>query len=144
MHWIVFYCFTYVSFVCLQYFESVLISKSCNPELTLTEDRIAASAKFFGPSCKAGPWVPDSKQDRILKDRYPSLCQMCYDPYSCDDSDKHWGRRGTLYCLTNGGGSVSWARLDDTRSHFGVSYTSMRICHHVLTCIFSFSISWPA
>ncbi|KAH8421048.1 hypothetical protein KR222_005741 [Zaprionus bogoriensis] len=107
--------------VLADYFESTLVAKTCNPDVTLTEDRIAASAKFFGPSCKAGPWVPDSKQDRILKDRYPSLCQMCYDPYSCDDSDKHWGRRGTLYCLTNGGGSVSWARLDDTRSHFGLA-----------------------
>lgn len=102
----------------------------------MTEDRIAASAKFFGPSCKAGPWVPDAKQDRILKDRYPSLCQMCYDPYNCDDSDKHWGRRGTLYCLTNGGGSVSWARLDDARSHFGVSYTSMRRCYPFLNLYF--------
>ncbi|XP_030554066.1 transferrin [Drosophila novamexicana] len=107
--------------VLANYFESALVAKSCNPELTLTEDRIAASARFFGPSCKAGPWVPDRKQDRILKDRYPSLCQMCYDPYSCDDTDKHWGRRGTLYCLTSGGGSVSWARLDDTRSHFGLA-----------------------
>ncbi|EDW00755.1 transferrin [Drosophila grimshawi] len=107
--------------VLANYFESALVSKSCNPGLTLTEDRIAASSKYFGPSCKAGPWVPDPKQDRILKDRYPSLCQMCYDPYSCDDTDKHWGRRGTLYCLTSGGGSVSWARLDDTRSHFGLA-----------------------
>ncbi|ALC42235.1 Tsf3, partial [Drosophila busckii] len=107
--------------VLANYFEAAMVSKTCKAELTLTEDRIAASAKYFGPSCKAGPWVPDAKQDRILKDRYPSLCHMCYDPYSCDDSDKHWGRRGTLYCLTNGGGSVSWARLDDTLSHFGLA-----------------------
>ncbi|XP_030387941.1 transferrin [Scaptodrosophila lebanonensis] len=107
--------------VLANYFESALVPKSCNPDITLTEDRIAASAKYFGPSCKAGPWSPDPKQDRILKDRYPSLCQMCYDPYSCDENDKHWGRRGALYCLTSGGGSVSWARLDDVRSHFGLS-----------------------
>ncbi|XP_017146193.1 transferrin [Drosophila miranda] len=105
--------------VLANYFEAALVSKTCDPELTVTEDRIAASSRYFGPSCKAGPWVPDPKQDRILKSRYPSLCQMCYDPYSCDQNDKHWGRRGALYCLTSGGGSVSWARLDDVRSHFG-------------------------
>lgn len=98
-----------------------MILKSCNPEISLTEDRISASAKYFGPSCKAGPWVPDPKQDRLLKDRYPSLCQLCYDSYRCDIGDKHWGRRGALYCLTNGVGNVAWARLDDVRSHFGVS-----------------------
>ncbi|KAH8355287.1 hypothetical protein KR093_010339 [Drosophila rubida] len=107
--------------VLANYLESTMVAKSCNADLTLTEDRIAASARFFGPSCKAGPWVPDAKQDRILKDRYPSLCQMCYNPYSCDQNDKHWGRRGTLYCLTSGGGEVSWARLDDVRSHFGLA-----------------------
>ncbi|XP_034654339.1 transferrin [Drosophila subobscura] len=105
--------------VLANYFEAALVSKTCDPELTVTEDRIAASSRYFGPSCKAGPWVPDPKQDRILKSRYPSLCQMCYDPYNCDQNDKHWGRRGALYCLTSGGGSVSLARLDDVRSHFG-------------------------
>ncbi|XP_054736847.1 transferrin [Anastrepha obliqua] len=107
--------------VLANYFESTLISKSCNPDISLTEDRISASAKFFGPSCKAGPWVPNPTQDRALKDRYPSLCQLCYDSYRCDIGDKHWGRRGALYCLTNGVGNVAWARLDDVRSHFGLT-----------------------
>ncbi|EDW72577.1 uncharacterized protein Dwil_GK20628 [Drosophila willistoni] len=107
--------------VLANYFEATMVAKSCDPEISLTEDRIAASAKFFGPSCKAGPWVPDPKQDRILKNRYPSLCEICYDPQSCDNSDKHWGRRGALYCLTSGEGSVAWARLDDVKSHFGFS-----------------------
>lgn len=35
--------------------------------------------------------------------------------------DKHWGRRGPLYCLTSGYGDVAWVRLDDAKSHFGVS-----------------------
>uniref|UniRef100_A0A1B0BXC0 Transferrin n=1 Tax=Glossina palpalis gambiensis TaxID=67801 RepID=A0A1B0BXC0_9MUSC len=103
------------------YFESTLISKSCDSGISLTEDKIRASARYFGPSCKAGPWVPDPKQDRLLKDRYPSLCQMCYDSYRCDIGDKHWGRRGALYCLTSGGGNVAWARLDDVKSHFGLT-----------------------
>lgn len=41
-------------------------------------------------------------------------------PSSCSLNDKYWGRRGPLYCLTDGVGDVAWARLDDTRSHFGM------------------------
>ncbi|XP_037941727.1 transferrin-like, partial [Teleopsis dalmanni] len=107
--------------VLANYFESTLVAKSCDPEISVVEDRIRSAAKYFGPSCKAGPWVPDPKQDRILKDRYSTLCQMCYDPYRCGIGDKHWGRRGALYCLTSGGGNVAWARLDDVRSHFGLT-----------------------
>ena len=126
-----------------QYFESTLVSKSCDPELSIVEDKIRASAKFFGPSCKAGPWVVDSKQDFLLKQRYPSLCQLCNDPYSCDIGDKHWGRRGALYCLTNGGGSVAYARLDDVKSHFGVRLSNIKnIIINFLTFCFDFLVFW--
>lgn len=40
--------------------------KQCETELSLTESKIKASADYFGPSCKPGPWVPDPIQDRIL------------------------------------------------------------------------------
>lgn len=91
--------------------------------MSLAESRIKASAEFFGPSCKAGPWVPDRIQDRNLKNRYPKLCELCYNPLTCGKGDKYWGRRGPLYCLTGGNGEVAWARLDDVKSHFGVGDT---------------------
>lgn len=102
-----------------------MVAKSCDTDISIIEDRIRSSSKFFGPSCKAGPWVADQKLDRILKDRYPSLCQICGDPKRCDIGDKHWGRRGALYCLTSGGGEVAWARLDDVKSHFGVGFYNL-------------------
>lgn len=52
--------------MCFQYFESTLVARGCEDDLSLTESRIKASANFFGPSCKAGPWVPDPLQDAIL------------------------------------------------------------------------------
>lgn len=125
----------------LQYFESTLVPRQCEDELSLVESRIRASADYFGASCKAGPWVPDPSQDRLLsifdlfilflqtylsiaftERRYPSLCELCYNPLTCAKGDKHWGRRGPLYCLTSGYGEVAWVRLDDVKSHFGVKF----------------------
>nr|ADO16267.1 transferrin [Culex pipiens pallens] len=107
--------------VLADYFETKLVPRECEDDLSPTESRIKAVAKFFGPSCKAGPWVSDPEEDRILKFKYPSLCQLCYKPYQCGIGDKHWGRRGPLYCLTSGAGEVAWVRLDDVKSHFGFS-----------------------
>ncbi|XP_055530828.1 transferrin [Wyeomyia smithii] len=107
--------------VLADYFETKLVPRECEDELSLTESKIKAAANFFGPSCKAGPWVSDPVDDRALKNKYPSLCQLCYNPYQCGIGDKHWGRRGPLYCLTSGAGDVAWVRLDDVRSHFGLS-----------------------
>nr|XP_029733414.1 transferrin-like [Aedes albopictus] len=107
--------------VLADYFETKLVPRECEEDLSPTESRIKAVANFFGPTCKAGPWVSDPVEDRALKNKYPSLCQLCYNPYQCGIGDKHWGRRGPLYCLTSGAGEVAWVRLDDVRSHFGFS-----------------------
>lgn len=48
------------------YVENVMIPKSCELDLTLTESRIKATSKYFGSSCKAGPWVNDPIQDQQL------------------------------------------------------------------------------
>jgi len=48
------------------YLESVMTAKLCESDLSIVESRIKASAAFFGPSCKAGPWVSDPVQDKIL------------------------------------------------------------------------------
>lgn len=43
-----------------------MISRECEDDLSPGESKIKASAKFLGPSCKPGPWVPDPLQDAIL------------------------------------------------------------------------------
>lgn len=55
-----------------QYFESTLVARQCEADMSLAESRIKASADFFGPSCKAGPWVPDVEQDRELSECSPA------------------------------------------------------------------------
>lgn len=54
--------------VLANYFESTLVARECEDDLSLTESRLKASANFFGPTCKAGPWVPDPVQDALLSE----------------------------------------------------------------------------
>jgi hypothetical protein len=51
-----------------QYLENLVIPRSCDPELSLAENRIKALAEFFGSSCKAGPWVLDAHRDAELSE----------------------------------------------------------------------------
>lgn len=42
------------------------MTPQCDPELTITENRVKASADFFGAACKAGPWVNNPMLDMQL------------------------------------------------------------------------------
>ncbi|XP_048517219.1 transferrin [Dendroctonus ponderosae] len=101
------------------YFEASVVTPQCHPNLTITENRVKATSNFFGAACKAGPWVNIPGLDYELKDKYPNLCSLCGDTRRCSIQDKYWGRRGSLFCLTDGSGDISWARLDDVNPHFG-------------------------
>lgn len=48
------------------YFEKVMVARGCESELSIAESRIKASSNFFGASCKAGPWIMDPVQDKLL------------------------------------------------------------------------------
>ncbi|KAG6439685.1 hypothetical protein O3G_MSEX000989, partial [Manduca sexta] len=39
------------------------MERSCDPKLSLTENRIKSLAGYFGRACKAGAWVPDMERD---------------------------------------------------------------------------------
>ncbi|CAG9765049.1 unnamed protein product [Ceutorhynchus assimilis] len=101
------------------YFEASVVTPQCSTNLTITENRVKASSDFFGAACKAGPWVNNPILDMQLKRKYPNLCELCGDSNKCSMQDKYWGRRGSLLCLTDGAGDISWARLEDVRQHFG-------------------------
>lgn len=48
------------------YVENVMSPRGCEKDITLAESRIKATARYFGDSCKPGPWVNDPAQDKIL------------------------------------------------------------------------------
>ncbi|XP_023309775.1 transferrin [Anoplophora glabripennis] len=102
------------------YFEASVVTPSCDTDLTITENRIKATAEFFEASCKAGPWVNNPSLNIQLKQKYAHLCELCGNPSKCSINDEYWGRRGSLLCLTDGAGDISWARLDDVKTHFGL------------------------
>ncbi|KAK9878958.1 hypothetical protein WA026_003777 [Henosepilachna vigintioctopunctata] len=102
------------------YLEASVVPQMCESDLTLTENRIKSSSEFFGVACKAGPWVDNVTLDYELKKKYPNLCEACDNPRICSKNDKYWGRRGLLFCLTDGAGDISLARWDDVQVHFGI------------------------
>ncbi|CAK1587817.1 unnamed protein product [Parnassius mnemosyne] len=101
------------------YLESLVITRSCDPKLSLSENRIKAVAEFFGRACKAGPWVPDLARDAELKRKYPSLCEACRS--TCSKTDRYWGDGGALHCLAEGAGDVMWSELADVVAYFGLN-----------------------
>lgn len=48
------------------YLESTMVARECEDDLSPLESKIKASSKFFGPSCKPGPWTIDPVQDAVL------------------------------------------------------------------------------
>ncbi|XP_018328245.1 transferrin [Agrilus planipennis] len=115
------------------YLESNVVPQKCIPSLTVMENKIKTSSDFFYAACKAGPWVNDPITDRQLKKKYNNLCALCGDRTECSINDKYWGRRGPLFCLTDGFGDVAWARLDDVRVHF--NFTNNEIDKYSYLCL---------
>ncbi|VEN49497.1 unnamed protein product [Callosobruchus maculatus] len=103
------------------YFEASVVIPSCDPKLTVTENRIKASSNFFSTACKAGPWVHNPVLDQTLKRKYTNLCKVCMTSTHCSEEDEYWGRRGPLFCLTDRAGDVAWVRRDDMAAHFGLT-----------------------
>ncbi|XP_076650974.1 transferrin 3 isoform X1 [Halictus rubicundus] len=100
------------------YFDKWIVTKECNPEKTLLEDRMFGLSNFFEAACIAGPWSPDATFDNKLKSKYRNLCGACDNPLGCYSDDKYHGREGALLCLTDNAGDIAWVRLDDVIEHF--------------------------
>lgn len=54
------------------------MARGCEEDISLAESRIKASSKFFGPSCKAGPWVADPVEDKVLSESFSDQLHTDY------------------------------------------------------------------
>nr|XP_049703811.1 transferrin [Helicoverpa armigera] len=104
------------------YLESLVLERVCDPTRSNTENKLKALADFYGKACKAGPWVPDKNRDDELKRQFPSLCAAC--ARSCTAADRYWGNAGSLTCLTEGVGDVTWGEADDIAAYFNINDSS--------------------
>ncbi|XP_017753884.1 PREDICTED: transferrin isoform X2 [Eufriesea mexicana] len=100
------------------YFEQWIISKECDLDKTLLENRMNGLSNFFEAACIAGPWTADTTFNSKLKSKYRNLCAACDNPVGCYTNDKYHGREGALLCLTDNAGDIAWVRLNDTLEHF--------------------------
>ncbi|KAJ8971258.1 hypothetical protein NQ317_011617 [Molorchus minor] len=89
---------------------------------TILEKRIRAVASFFGSSCRPGSWIEAGELDKELKQKYPSLCDLC----GTDKCDTVYQVpfNETLSCLTNNGGDVAITTLKDASLFFNSSGNS--------------------
>ncbi|UYV72025.1 MFI2 [Cordylochernes scorpioides] len=67
---------------------------------------LASAANFFGPSCAPGELSADPIISNYLKEKYPSLQQLCPNP------QQYAGYEGALKCLNEGLGEVAFTKLD--------------------------------
>ncbi|CAH0599471.1 unnamed protein product [Chrysodeixis includens] len=100
------------------YLERLVLERSCDPTLSNTENKLKALADFYWQACKAGPWVPDPNRDAELKSKYSSLCAAC--ARKCSADDPYWGNAGSLTCLADGVGDVTWGEADDVAAYFKI------------------------
>nr|XP_022905830.1 transferrin [Onthophagus taurus] len=110
-----------ISTVLMDYFETSVVRPNCEQTVTVPENRINATSKFFKKACKPGPWVNDRELDNELKRKYKNLCEACNNPSSCSSHDQYYGTSGSLLCLRDGSGDIAWTTLNTAISQFGLN-----------------------
>lgn len=62
-----------------KHFERTIITPDCvlDGRDSTAEVEASALSRFFSQVCRPGSWSANLEEDRILKERYPSLCSLC-------------------------------------------------------------------
>uniref|UniRef100_A0AAG5DK04 Transferrin-like domain-containing protein n=1 Tax=Anopheles atroparvus TaxID=41427 RepID=A0AAG5DK04_ANOAO len=92
-------------------------------ELSSVERELSALSELFSASCLPGSYSPHADIDRLLKQRYASLCQRCDAPEQCGKQDKYAGYEGAIRCLVENGGDVAFTKTIFVRKYFGLPVT---------------------
>ncbi|KAK9721705.1 Transferrin [Popillia japonica] len=109
----------FVSEVVVNFLETLVVRpQSCEVNKTIPENRILSSSKYFKSACKPGPWINDQETDNILKRTYKKLCDACSNPLVCSKNDIYYGSAGSLLCLKDGSGDISWTTYRQVRLQF--------------------------
>ncbi|GJQ77040.1 hypothetical protein Trydic_g23613 [Trypoxylus dichotomus] len=109
----------FISEVLTNFLESTVVRpQKCDISRTVPENRILSSSAFFKSACKPGPWMNDPDTDRELKQKYENLCRACNTPQVCSKDDKYYGSSGSLLCLKDGTGDISWTTYKQVRLQF--------------------------
>lgn len=102
------------------------------PHRTFEELEVPTLARFFGPSCRPGPWSNNATIDAQLKRDHPSLCRLCNqagDASSCDGYDYEMGVQNSdmdssnrhiqaLQCLVQHNNTVAYVAWTHVQQYF--------------------------
>ncbi|XP_044735615.1 transferrin-like isoform X2 [Chrysoperla carnea] len=110
-------------------FENTVVPLKCGPsDSHAAEDEVGSVAKYFGKSCRPGPWVPNNEKiDKQLRDKYKNLCELCDNKEKCEyqSTDKN-PHHDALRCLAYLGGDVAYVSLQHVKSYFGLTNSAVK------------------
>ncbi|KAK4881294.1 hypothetical protein RN001_004613 [Aquatica leii] len=117
-------------------FENVVLkennAETCSKTVeskTLFEKEIKAVSEFFGPSCRAGPWIGFDEYDSLYN-RYSKLCELCPNK-NCKDIPNTLTY--SIECLVNGG-DVAVTTLHMAQEYFNKSENTNKIQEYGYLC----------
>ena len=107
----------------LKHFERSIIPANCSFDgRSPTELEVDGLADFFNAACRPGAWSNDPREDKMLKEKFPRLCDLCDDSENCSyeasDSTSH---RQALECVRKSGNAVTYVALQEAQEFFSVN-----------------------
>ncbi|XP_055390360.1 uncharacterized protein LOC129619238 [Condylostylus longicornis] len=104
----------------LKQFERTVVIPKCKKDISAIELEIAALSEFFGNTCRPGIWSHDENQDKELKNKYSSLCELCPNKKDCryaDELEFEKNHEYALKCLKDGG-DIAYVSLEAAQIFF--------------------------
>ncbi|RZB39249.1 transferrin-like, partial [Asbolus verrucosus] len=90
-----------------------------NDNHTLLEKHVQSLSQFFGESCRPGLWTQNVNFDKILKERYSSLCSLC-GTVGCD-INYEIPFNDSLKCLSSKDADVAVTTIYEGYKFFNIS-----------------------
>jgi hypothetical protein len=111
----------------LQELESKIIdlnNPECLTNVTLLERHIKTVSKFFGDSCRPGPWTQNKTEDQRLQNKYNSLCKLCNNNNCSVDYAQPFNN--SLRCLLENDADIAVTSLYEATNFFNSSENNLK------------------
>lgn len=103
----------------LKHFERHVTEYDCSDGDSPAEIETAAVAKYFNTACRPGEWSHIESEDIRLKEKYPSLCQLCDNVETCSYAPSPMtSHQKALNCMLRSDNGVAYVALQEAKEFF--------------------------